>query len=115
MGWWMKWAEWVPCHRRPDRCLRIKGKPMPICARCFSILLGYWLIPVFFFLPVRLPWYLGVLSQIPMLVDGFTQKWGWRESNNLLRVITGLLSGSGLALLAVAGTQFLVEAVERAF
>ncbi|WP_124728776.1 DUF2085 domain-containing protein [Staphylospora marina] len=96
----------VPCHRRPDRCLHFRGKPMPICARCLSMLLGYLFILPLLFLPT-LPWWWGLLLQIPMLIDGFTQKWGWRESTNVLRVVTGLLSGLGLSILVVWGARTL--------
>jgi uncharacterized membrane protein len=97
----------IPCHRRPDRCLRFRGQPMPICARCLSILLGFLFIPPLFLLHPPLPWWWGVTLQLPMLVDGFTQKWGWRESTNLLRVTTGLLSGLGLSILVVWGARAL--------
>jgi uncharacterized membrane protein len=25
------------CHQRPDRCFRIDGRPMPVCARCTGL------------------------------------------------------------------------------
>ena len=28
------------CHQRPDRCFRIHGLPMPVCARCTGLYLG---------------------------------------------------------------------------
>ncbi len=40
----------------------------------------------------------AVGMQIPMLVDGFTQRLTRRTSNNWLRSITGFLSGFGLSL-----------------
>jgi uncharacterized membrane protein len=96
----------VPCHRKPERCLHIKGKPMPICARCFSILIGYLFIPLLFF--AAIPFWIGVLLQIPMLIDGFTQRKGLRTSNNTLRSITGLISGFGLSVGIVEAVRFLV-------
>ena len=36
---------------------------------------------------------------IPSLLDGFTQLFSIRESNNLLRLLTGLMGGVGLAIL----------------
>lgn len=90
----------VPCHRIPERCFHIKGSPMPICSRCISILLGYLFIPAVFFFNV--PLWLGVLFQLPMIVDGYTQLKGLRVSNNTLRTITGLISGLGLSVIIVA-------------
>ncbi len=36
---------------------------------------------------------------IPLFLDGFTQLVGTRESNNKLRLLTGLMGGLGLAIL----------------
>ena len=41
---------------------------------------------------------LSFFAQIPLLIDGFTQKWKWRSSSNLLRITTGVLSGNGMGL-----------------
>ncbi len=87
----------VPCHRIPERCLHIKGKPMPICARCFAILLGYLFVPIAMVF-TSIPLWLPILLSIPMLVDGFTQKWHWRRSNNFLRFTTGLIFGIGQSM-----------------
>lgn len=99
---WVKLAYVVPCHRKPSRCFHVKGKPMPICSRCFSILLGYLWLPVLLVLPVHISWWIGFLLQVPMAIDGFTQLWGLRESNNGLRCLTGLLSGLGMSILMVS-------------
>jgi uncharacterized membrane protein len=111
MKWWIRFLLLVPCHRIPERCLKVKGEPLPICARCMSILLGYLFIPLLLFFSFPLPWYLGVTLQVPMFVDGFTQLWKWRESTNALRVVTGLLSGLGLSILVVWGARMLVRLV----
>jgi uncharacterized membrane protein len=96
----VKYLKIIPCHRRPDRSLFIKGKQMPLCARCTAIYGAYLLLPLFYFVPYQL-WMLilGVLLQLPMLIDGLTQRFKMRESNNTLRVITGGLSGIGQCLL----------------
>ncbi|SHE93271.1 Uncharacterized membrane protein [Seinonella peptonophila] len=99
----------VPCHRRPDRCFHVNGKPLPICARCMSMLLGFFFVPVLFILPFVIPWWIGVGAQVPMLIDGFTQKFGWRESTNGLRLFTGLISGFGLSVFVVFYSTWLVH------
>jgi uncharacterized membrane protein len=38
----------------------------------------------------------------PTLLDGFTQFFDFRESNNMLRLFTGLMGGVGLAILVKA-------------
>ena len=92
----------IPCHRMESRSLKIRGKQMPLCARCTAILLGFIGVPILLILNYQFPLYWGIILQIPMLVDGFTQKWKWRTSNNILRVITGFLSGFGLSILIVS-------------
>lgn len=101
----------VPCHRHPDRCIHINGEPLPICARCMSIILGFLFIPILFMIQIRVAWWLGVLCQIPMLTDGFTQKWSWRESTQFLRILTGLLSGCGLSIGVVDASRWLVRLI----
>lgn len=88
----------IPCHRIPERCLHIKGKPMLLCTRCFAILIGYLLVPITVLSMMVVPLWLPFLMALPLLIDGFTQLWKWRKSNNTLRFLTGLLFGSGQAL-----------------
>lgn len=99
-------ASLLPCHRKLERCFHIKGKPLPICARCFSILIGYTSIPFLFL--VHVPFWIGIFCQIPIMVDGYTQLRKWRTSNNTLRLITGLVSGVGLSIGIVEMVNFLV-------
>ncbi len=42
---------------------------------------------------------LAIFLLIPTLIDGLTQLLGYRESNNILRLITGLSGGIGLMIL----------------
>lgn len=52
--------------------------------------------------PVIPAFFAGVFLNMPMLVDGFTQKKGLRLSNNPLRIGTGFLAGIGLAQFVVS-------------
>ncbi|SFI79570.1 Uncharacterized membrane protein [Bacillus sp. 71mf] len=105
----------VPCHRKPSRCFHVNGTPLPICARCTGILIGYLFIPFLLFITYTVPISIGILAQIPMFVDGYTQLKKWRESNNLLRILTGLLSGFGLSVLVVSGARLFVTYVQIVF
>lgn len=53
-------------------------------------------MPFFLFFP--LPLWVGILLQMPMIADGWSQLKGWRNSINKLRTVTGLGSGVGLAV-----------------
>ncbi|MDN4075894.1 MULTISPECIES: DUF2085 domain-containing protein [Fictibacillus] len=99
----------IPCHRRPERSLKIKGRPLVLCARCTAIYGSYILLPFLYFVPLVHNLFLALFLQLPMLIDGFTQKWKWRESNNTLRVITGLLSGIGQCMMIWYAADLLKE------
>ncbi|MDQ0229638.1 DUF2085 domain-containing protein [Metabacillus malikii] len=88
----------IPCHRIPERCLHIKGKPMPLCTRCFAILIGYLFTPIALIAEIAIPLWLPFILALPLLIDGFTQRWKWRKSTNSLRFLTGLLFGVGQSL-----------------
>jgi uncharacterized membrane protein len=89
------------CHQRPDRSFFIFGKKLPLCARCLGIYLSFfvgiiiailnidWLMN-FKFLQIIIFLVVGIT---PLLIDGFTQLYKLRESNNILRLITGALMG----------------------
>ncbi|TQK53859.1 putative membrane protein [Brevibacillus sp. AG162] len=102
-------TQWIPCHRRADRSFYIGGKKMPLCARCVSILAGYLLAPVFAGMHIVTSYYLIGFLLLPMLIDGFTQQWKWRTSNNMLRFFTGFSFGIGQSLLISNVVWFLVE------
>ncbi|WP_420794946.1 DUF2085 domain-containing protein [Fictibacillus macauensis] len=89
----------MPCHGRPDQSLKWNGKPLPLCARCTAMYGAYLSLPLIGFFPFMHSIILAFCLQLPMMVDGFTQLWKWRESNNGLRVVTGCLSGFGQCLL----------------
>ena len=87
------------CHQIPERSFVINGKQFPLCARCTGILFGYFcgiVIAVitrcgnypFFFL-------------IPMIIDGGIQQILKIESNNIRRLVTGILGGIGIIYLFI--------------
>ncbi|MDH4422384.1 MULTISPECIES: DUF2085 domain-containing protein [Bacillus] len=91
----------IPCHRKSKRSFLKLQKYIPLCTRCTGMLIGILLFPIYFYITPSFPMaiILSICAQIPLLIDGFTQKWKWRSSTNLLRVTTGILSGNGMGLL----------------
>ncbi|WP_074565312.1 DUF2085 domain-containing protein [Bacillus cereus group sp. BfR-BA-01448] len=90
----------IPCHRRSDRSFLKLQKYIPLCARCTGMLIGILMFPIYFYITLSFLFaiILSFSAQIPLLIDGFIQKWKWRSSTNLLRVTTGVLSGNGMGL-----------------
>ncbi|VVB57739.1 Uncharacterised protein [uncultured archaeon] len=50
-----------------------------------------------------------VLALVPMALDGFTQLFGWRESTNELRLLSGIIAGAAMAFYALPGMYMLFE------
>ena len=101
----------IICHRKPERSFFIKGYQFPVCARCtgfYTSLILYFTYTYNFFVDYNL--YLlsfAILLLFPSAIDGLTQLKGYRESNNTLRFITGLLGGLGLGILIKALKYFI--------
>lgn len=57
-------------------------------------------MPLFVFDLIYLSWLWTFIFILPTIVDGLTQAFMNRESNNVLRVITGFTYGVGLMSLA---------------
>jgi uncharacterized membrane protein len=92
------------CHRKPERSFKYKNTYFPVCSRCTGFYLGMIVsIPIYFFFLKYLNnlqlIYPGLILLIPMALDGGTQALKYRESNNSLRFVTGLLGGFGVMLL----------------
>lgn len=81
------------CHRLPERSFFFRGKQFPICARCTGILVGYFLGIIYFFIIGTIPIFVSLLLLLPLVVDGVGQFFGKWISNNIRRLITGILAG----------------------
>lgn len=92
------------CHRKPERSFFWKGKQFPVCARCTGIHIGYLTFPFFLLQIFTLNIWWTLLLIAPTYIDGWAQAFLNRESNNFLRVTTGLMAGVGMmSLVAIIG------------
>ncbi|MFH0862846.1 MAG: DUF2085 domain-containing protein [Candidatus Altiarchaeota archaeon] len=93
------------CHQLPDRSLVFGGIPMPVCARDAGIYVGAAAGFATVLLKNR-PKFLSSIKMValataPIALDGITQTvLLMRESNNVLRLATGLIFGLGIAAYA---------------
>lgn len=91
------------CHQKSERSFKINNYQFPVCARCT----GYYIsiiAYIIFAMNVAINYtlyttILAIILIIPTVVDGTTQYFELRESNNILRLITGLLGGIGLMII----------------
>ena len=100
------------CHQLPARSLYLNGIQMPVCARCAAIYVATALGLVFLRLKgfgakeFKINYVLTLILFLPTAVDGFTQLFGWRESTNALRLVTGFPYGIGYAYLIAWALPF---------
>lgn len=103
--------KFVICHHMPERSFHFKGKQFPLCARCTGIFLGYLTIPIFHMELIKPSIILIILFSLPLIIDSFTQVMGFRESNNILRVISGFLFGAAQVALIVLIGKFITNII----
>jgi uncharacterized membrane protein len=87
--------------------LRVFGRRIRLCARCTGYVAGFLAMMASRALLGMSPLsHLGPRVQMatcflllaPLAVDWLTQSWGWRESRNGIRLLTGIFLGVGVAL-----------------
>ncbi|NLY31590.1 MAG: DUF2085 domain-containing protein [Firmicutes bacterium] len=96
-----RWAKWMRrgdasgCHQLPERSLFLFGWQMPVCARCQGILMGQIVGLILIAAQVHMPFWLCLASLALLFVDWFIQHIGLLPSNNVKRLLSGLLAGVG--------------------
>ncbi len=87
------------CAQIPSHSFYLFGHQLGLCARNFSIYAAMFVGSLIFVVSKKrlpgIPWWAWLLLILPMAIDGTTQMFGLRESNWILRVITGTLFGLG--------------------
>ena len=85
------------CHQKAERSLFIHGNQMPFCVRCTAIWLGLAVglgFMVFYRIQLNEKFlFVILLGIVPIAVDGVGQLFGFWESTNIIRLMTGLLAG----------------------
>ena len=85
------------CHEKAERSLFINNNQMPFCSRCTAIWLGLAIglgFMVFYKIGLDEKFiFLIIIGLIPIGIDGLGQLFGFWESSNVMRIITGLIIG----------------------
>ena len=92
------------CHQHSPRSLFFFESNIGLCARCFAFYVTVLLyILVLFFIDIKiqnlLKIYIFFLFVSPLVIDGITQLFQFRESTFLLRTITGAMAGIGVSVI----------------
>lgn len=101
------------CHRIPERTFKVGKWYFPVCSRCTGMYISMFSYYVFvYFVYVEytpLIIITALIMGLPAFLDGSTQFFEFRESNNTLRFATGLLAGLGLGILFKAFKHVLIN------
>lgn len=99
------------CHQHPHRLLCFGDRALFVCSRDTGLYISFFTMLLLLSLvrgreragrpPLPLL-VLGVAGVLFLLWDGLTSYLGWRESNNLLRFLSGYAAGAGCAFPAAA-------------
>lgn len=97
----------VGCHQMADRSFFIHKQQFPVCARCTGVFIGY-VMSVLTFAFFITPMWLCLLFCLIMFLDWFIQFLKIQESNNIRRLITGIIGGYGYLSLQINIVAFIV-------
>lgn len=85
------------CHQKAERSFFINGNQMPFCSRCTAIWLGLAIgLGFMVFYKIQLDGkfiFAIIIGLVPVGIDGLGQNFGFWESTNAIRVVTGLMIG----------------------
>jgi uncharacterized membrane protein len=95
----------IACHQKLSRSFVLNGNEMPFCARDVAIFAGAALGLALcldarsrlYRRVVLLPWWSYLALLVPIAIDGGLQDFLGFESDNVRRVVTGLLAGLAVA------------------
>lgn len=88
------------CHQRKDRSFCFRGVQFPVCARCTGAFVGY-LVGALWYLFDSFPIWLSLIFCLVLFVDWLMQHLCVLESDNIRRLITGILCGFGLTCICM--------------
>lgn len=92
----MNFGARLGCHQRPDRSFSYKGYQFPVCARCTGVIIGEFISIIAILCTLKISLIYALVLVLPLAIDGGVQYINVWKSNNLRRVITGILAGFGL-------------------
>ena len=105
--------KYCKCHQMPERSFFLNGYQLPLCARCTGILIGnlfgLFLSPL---LKFRLH---NSLLMIPLIMDGSIQYFTTYKSNNIKRLITGILYGYSFVSTFFWLLRFIIKSFKNKF
>ncbi len=88
------------CHQLVERSFALNGNQMPFCTRDLGIFIGLVAgMGLAFSGRLRIGFKFSLLLLVPMALDGGAQLISSYESSNVIRMVTGIIAGVGIAYL----------------
>ena len=93
----MKLGHYI-CHQKPERSFFIRNYQFPVCARCTGVLIGFFIsLFLLYFKIYIINFFFSIILTLIMVIDWLLQNLLTKKSNNIRRLITGLIGGFGLS------------------
>ena len=108
---WIKLMEFgakMGCHQKAERSFFFKGYQFPVCARCTGVIIGELITIVLLLCSVEINFIVSLILLLPMGIDWGLQHLKILQSNNIRRLITGILGGFGLTLVYYHAIIFII-------
>jgi uncharacterized membrane protein len=100
----------VECHQIASRSLFLNDNEMPFCARDLGLFIGLAAgLGFVTFYRYKINPILALVGLVPMGIDGGLQLVTEYESNNALRLVTGIIAGFAMILLIALYVFLLTE------
>lgn len=110
------------CHQIPERTLLANGMQLPVCARDTGIYLGIFVSFMFCLigkkmssdrLPELKASIILALMMIPMMADSLSSYLGIRDTNNAIRLLTGVLFGVPIPIFLIPCANYKISGNNR--
>jgi len=94
------WLGDAECHQLANRSFFLNGNQMPFCARDLGIFVGLASgFGIVTFIRYKIHPLVALAGLVPIAIDGGLQALTSYESDNILRVVTGLVAGIAMSML----------------
>jgi uncharacterized membrane protein len=98
------------CHQRAERCFRLDGRPMPVCARCTGLYASAAVgAPLALFLAgavsSRRARHITVVAALPTLLTWSLEMAGVAHPSNIVRAMAAVPLGFATAWLVITATR----------
>lgn len=105
----MNYGSKLGCHQLSERSFFYKGFQFPLCARCTGIVIGEIFLAPLSLLFFETPYWVSIIFILIMAIDGGLQYFNILQSNNIRRLITGILAGYGYTNLLIFFIKLIIN------